>query len=276
MKGMKNSILPLALGTATAALCAVALDESLKVVNYKVETTKVKDRIRAAVISDLHSTRYGRHSQSGLIDPLLKLKPDLILLPGDIVDERKSPADAFTLLKQINRIAPCFYVTGNHEFYEDRGEEIKELIRELSIDVLEGDTLYFTKDENVITVSGIDDPYGTEGEWSKQVERVKCMLDDDFFSILISHRPDLYKYYEDIGADLTVAGHAHGGQIVIPGILNGLYAPHQGLFPTHAGGRYKLKSGEMIVSRGLMRDIKPRVFNRPELLVIDIVPKNKK
>ena len=89
---------------------------------------------------------------------------------------------------------------------------------------------------------------------------------------VLSHRPDLMEYYVSLGADLELSGHAHGGQLIIPGVLNGLYAPYQGFFPKYAGGEYALDNTTMIVSRGLCKNDLPRVFNRPELVVVDIVP----
>ena len=69
-----------------------------------------------------------------------------------------------------------------------------------------------------------------------------------------------------------LCGHAHGGQWRIPGILNGLYCPGEGLFPEYAGGLYEKDGTVMIVSRGLAKEsnIVPRIFNRPELVIIDI------
>ncbi len=267
---MKEKVFSAAAVAGVSLLAASALSETLKTVRYEVKTRKISGKIRAAVLADLHSTKFGRQSQNELIEPLIKLKPDVILLPGDIVDERKSPAPAFTLLKQINRIAPCFYVTGNHEYYGGREDDILSLIGELDIDILRGDVLYFTKGDDIIQIAGMEDRFAGEERFFDQCSSIKSQLDRDFFRILISHRPDMVDVYEYIGADLTVCGHAHGGQLRVPGILNGIYAPHQGLFPKYAGGRYSLKCGEMIVSRGLMKDIKPRVFNPPELVIIDI------
>ena len=80
---------------------------------------------------------------------------------------------------------------------------------------------------------------------------------------------------KDSGFDLAISGHAHGGQIRIPLILNGLYAPNQGWFPAYAGGRYRLnESTVLIVSRGLCRNELPRVFNRPELVMVEIEPES--
>ena len=58
----------------------------------------------------------------------------------------------------------------------------------------------------------------------------------------------------------------------IPGLMNGLIAPNQGWFPEYAGGRYVLGDTVMIVSRGLCRNLLPRVFNRPELVMVEIWP----
>ncbi len=71
---------------------------------------------------------------------------------------------------------------------------------------------------------------------------------------------------------MVLSGHAHGGQWRIPFLLNGLYAPNQGLFPKYAGGRYDYENGTLIVSRGLARESTPmpRIFNRPELVIVDI------
>ncbi len=93
--------------------------------------------------------------------------------------------------------------------------------------------------------------------------------------MLLAHRPELAEKYAAAGAfDLVVAGHAHGGQVRIPGLVNGLLAPHQGWFPRYAGGLYTLDGMTMIVSRGLAREftLLPRVFNRPEVVLVTVVP----
>ncbi len=93
--------------------------------------------------------------------------------------------------------------------------------------------------------------------------------------MLLVHRPENYADYRKYAFDLVLCGHAHGGQWRIPGILNGLYAPSQGLFPKYAGGYYNEESVPMIVSRGLAREstIVPRFYNPPELVIVDLVGK---
>ena len=120
----------------------------------------------------------------------------------------------------------------------------------------------------------MDDPAAGEAAWRNQLERAAAQADPDFFTILLTHRPERVEAYQGRGFDLILAGHAHGGQWRLPGVVNGLLAPDQGLFPAYAGGRYELEGSTLIVSRGLARESTrvPRIFNRPELVIIDVTP----
>ena len=114
-----------------------------------------------------------------------------------------------------------------------------------------------------------------EDVWREQLEAVTAAQDGAHVSVLLTHRPERVEDYTGRGFDLVLAGHAHGGQWRLPGLINGLIAPNQGLFPRYAGGRYALDGDTtMIVSRGLARESTriPRLFNRPELVVVDILP----
>ena len=133
-----------------------------------------------------------------------------------------------------------------------------------------------------IAVCGVDDPYAwadsygfterAEGSFREQVSQAAAQAEEGTYTILLAHRPELLDVYSQYDFDLVLAGHAHGGQWRIPGILNGLWAPNQGLFPAHAGGRYEQDGTVMIVSRGLARESTwvPRWYNRPELVIIDL------
>ena len=131
-----------------------------------------------------------------------------------------------------------------------------------------------------ISIIGISDTtsYGSYSQSGK--DRMSLAMEhlgsieksDEDFSVLLFHRPENPEEYASLGFDLVLSGHAHGGQWRIPGILNGIYAPHQGFFPKYAGGRYEIENTVMIVSRGLAKESNavPRIFNRPEIVVIDI------
>lgn len=114
--------------------------------------------------------------------------------------------------------------------------------------------------------------YG-EGQ-REQLEAVTAALDGEHCSILMTHRPERTEDYAGRGFELVLAGHAHGGQWRLPGLLNGLFAPDQGLFPTYAGGRYALGDTTLLVSRGLARESTrlPRFYNRPELVMVELRP----
>lgn len=88
------------------------------------------------------------------------------------------------------------------------------------------------------------------------------------FSILLSHRPERLAQYAKEGFSLVLSGHAHGGQVRLPGI-GGLYAPDQGIFPRYTSGLYRLGPTRMVVSRGVGNGCGvPRLLNRPEAATI--------
>lgn len=129
----------------------------------------------------------------------------------------------------------------------------------------------------VINICGVDDPdvvrYTSDGKpIMEQLKAAETASGTEHFTVLLSHRPELIETYKQFDFDLVLSGHAHGGQWRIPFVLNGLYAPNQGVFPQYAGGRYDYENGTMIVSRGLARESTPvpRVFNRPELVIIEV------
>lgn len=89
---------------------------------------------------------------------------------------------------------------------------------------------------------------------------------------MLAHRPEYFPLYAKMGFDMALCGHAHGGQWRLPSLINGIYAPNQGFLPEYAGGIYHSAATTMIVSRGLARESTriPRLFNRPELVIIDL------
>ena len=272
------------LGVAAAALivlCVTALWRGLTVKTYTETTNKIHSEIRVAVIADLHSVLYG-HKQQTLIKAIHKQKPDIILLVGDIADDYKPIDGTIQLLSVIGKEYPCYYVTGNHEYWSGQIDLIEKIISSYGVEILAGDSEIVQVRGQTLRLCGVDDPSAFEsyrnisaikaGSWKEQFNACKSQAKDDTYSILLSHRPELTEEYKDSGFDLVIAGHAHGGQVRIPGILNGLLAPNQGYFPKYAGGRFELGETDMIVSRGLQKDSIPRVFNPPELVIVKLEP----
>lgn len=268
---------------AAAAVCglcglaAYAFSERLKIVHYTVKNRNAGGRTRFLHVSDLHGSDFGEE----LYRRTDELSPDAVMMTGDIADNRIPNEKGFALTEYIGKRFPAFYVSGNHEIYTHDADGIKNRLRSQGITVLEGEGTMLTAGGSSFLICGIDDPYGFPDRkgrlWEDQLSDCAALCRNGIFSVLLTHRPEMVKYYRETGFDLVLAGHAHGGQVMIPGLLNGLYAPHQGLFPEYAGGRFVFPGSPcqtLIVSRGLSKYVRPRVFNRPELVVIDIEPDN--
>lgn len=169
----------------------------------------------------------------------------------------------------------CFYVSGNHEFWSGRASEHKGILRSYGVTVLEGDRANVTIRGQEIVVVGIDDPDGGQMRFENQMNSLSALLPPESYTILLSHRPEIFECYIELDVDLVLCGHAHGGQWRIPLILrNGLLAPNQGLFPKYTDGIHIANDTTMIVSRGLSQFAPqiPRIFNPPELVVVNLTP----
>lgn len=256
-------------------LLLAAFDVRLKTVTYTIESDKISNQVRIALITDLHSCAYGE-GQKHLIRAIEKKNPDIILLGGDICDDEIPHVNTEALLKSISSKYPCFYVTGNHEFWSDDVESILDMFRTYHVTVLQGSFQTIEAQNEKINICGIDDPeverYSGDFVITQQLEAVKKANDNELYTILLAHRPELNARYRQYGFDLIMCGHAHGGQWRIPGIMNGLLAPNQGWFPPYAGGKYAFGDTYMVVSRGLARETTgiPRIFNRPELVIVEL------
>lgn len=258
-------------------LALLAFDVRLKTVHYTITSDKINNPMRIALITDLHSCKYGT-AQRTLIDAVNKEKPDIVLLGGDIFDDEIPDENTKVFLTAIAKDYPCYYVTGNHEYWSMRSDEMLAWLDEHGIKDIGGKCVRVSQNSNEITLSGVNDPdqarYTGRGVGMRaELDKTRDARRSDEFSILLAHRPSFVKTYLDYGFDLILTGHAHGGQWRIPGILNGTFAPDEGFFPKYAGGLYHFDGGsDMIVSRGLARESTrvPRIFNRPELVIINL------
>ena len=234
---------------------------------------KIGSPVRFALVTDLHSCYYGK-DQSQLIRMIDKEKPDAILLSGDIFDDRLGQKNARIFIEGVADRYPCFYVTGNHEFWSKKEDEVKEFLASKGVTVLEGNARNISINGNDIDICGVDDPtYMTESEWEERLDRADKESNSENYRILLSHRPEKVEVYEKYNFDLILCGHAHGGQWRIPFTKRGVAAPNQGLLPAYVDGLYDLDNGsEMIVSRGLARERMPypRFFNHPEVVIIEM------
>lgn len=255
-----------------------AFDTRLKIRHYTVSSEKIREPVRIVLVTDLHSCKYGEEEEK-LIAAIKEQKPDLILLGGDICDDKIPNDNTEALLKGIAALYPCYYVTGNHEYWSNQIDEILELFRSYSVTILSGNSDTIEIRGQALNVCGISDPdivkYTDSPTGAReQFQALEHVPDNGLYTILLAHRPEWMDIYGEYDFDLVLSGHAHGGQWRLPGLINGVFAPDQGMFPKYAGGKYEVNGVTMIVSRGLARESTsvPRIFNRPELVVVDLVP----
>jgi predicted MPP superfamily phosphohydrolase len=251
----------------------MAFNNRLKVNSYQLFTDKVSVPLRLALIADLHSCYYGE-GQKELLDSLIDQQPHVVLLGGDIVDDRLPEENALVFVESAAKLFPCYYVTGNHEYRSGRVKIIKQVLKDYGVTVLEGDCHPVDINGQRINICGIDDYQIGDTAYNEQLEKTIANRNPDYYTVLVAHRPEHIDRYLDYNFDLVLTGHSHGGQWRIPGILNGLFAPHQGIFPEYAGGQYSFDNTVLIVSRGLAKESTrvPRIFNPPEIVIIHIIP----
>ena len=230
---------------------------------------------RIAQISDLHNTEFGEDN----IKPLSKLKecePDIILITGDLVDSRRTDIEiGITFAEKAAMIAPTYYVTGNHEARIDEYEELIKGLQQVGVSVLQNECVLLEQSGETIAIAGIEDPsfstdylFGDSETVTKDI--LSELLDENIYTVLLAHRPELFDTYVDCEADLVFSGHAHGGQFRLP-LIGGVVAPNQGLFPEYDAGLYSEEDTDMVVSRGIGNSILPfRINNRPEIVLVEL------
>lgn len=235
------------------------------------------DGYRIAHISDLHNTEMGKDNDK-LLNMLREAKPDIIAITGDLIDSRNTDIEiALQFVEEAVKIAPCYYVTGNHEArVSEYFDDLKNGLTELGIIILEDERVDLDKNSETITLIGINDPsfksdylFG-DSETVVETHLHELMNESYSFTLLLSHRPELFEIYVNNEVDLVLSGHAHGGQFRLP-FVGGLVAPNQGLFPKYDAGLYTEENTNMIVSRGIGNSILPfRFNNRPEVILIEL------
>lgn len=229
---------------------------------------------KIAHISDLHNAEFGENN-SKIIDILKNQNPDIIAVTGDLVDSNHTNIDiAVSFMKQAVKIAPCFYVTGNHEAWTEQYNELESKLIECGVNVLHDTYFDLEKNGAKIKLVGIDDPSFTKGYELTEESIIETKLKEfnleDSYTILLSHRPEYFKTYVNSNIDLVLTGHAHGGQFRLP-FIGGLVAPNQGLFPKYDSGLFTENNTNMVVNRGIGNSIIPvRINNRPEVIIINL------
>lgn len=258
-------------------------NERIVVTTYEINNKRLPEAFagyKIVQVSDLHNDEFGEKNER-LLAKIKEQEPDMIAITGDLLDSRRTDMEkALTFVKGAVQIAPCYYVTGNHE--SRMPKEYKELekgMRDAGVNVLRNETTIIDRDGEQMTVLGIDDPrFVIATDKVKKMERIlgetmtelKKDIPEASFMLLLSHRPELFDLYCAKEMDVVLSGHVHGGQFRLP-FIGGIIGPGQGILPDYDAGVYTKGNTSMILSRGLGQSIVPfRINNPPELVVLKL------
>ena len=250
----------------------------MKTTHYRMESAAVPSALRVAVIADLHGESYEKPYRI-----LQAERPDLILIPGDLMEDAQLTdpnASGYAFLKLCAAMAPTYYSLGNHEIgcYHSHNPlrhptpkplsgEIRKRIAKTGAILLDN---RFVRQDGLCICGARSGINGKKNE--PDTTLLKRFSNQSGCKILLCHHPEYFvPFIRELPIDLTVCGHAHGGQWRIFG--RGIYAPGQGLFPKYTSG---VIQNRCVISRGLGNHTHiPRIFNPREVVIIDLNPKKK-
>lgn len=257
-----------------------------KVTRYTLSSDKLKNLesdIKIVVLADLHNHVYGKENDT-LIKAIEAEEPDIILIAGDLLvaKPKQSMEVSIDLIRRLSVSYPIYYGLGNHEYrikiypeqYGDMYERYIDAIKSEKVHILDNKSLKVKIKNTSITIHGLE----IEREYYKRL--VKTEFSDSYvsslignakeeeYNILLAHNPQYFEAYAKWGADLTLAGHIHGGLIRLP-YFGGLASPQVEFFPKYDGGIFHEGKKTMILSRGLgTHTINIRINNRAELISV--------
>lgn len=228
------------------------------------------DGFRIAVLADIHGEVFGENS-AYLLQKTAATKPDIIIMNGDLIDEVSHLEMLPPLLDGLVDIAPVFFVTGNHEWAVGCVDELFLILESHGVTVLRNEYRNMTIDGQTVVLAGIDDPNGPFDQ--KQPDELMAEIreaEGSAYTVMLAHRNDSLDMWSELGTDLVLCGHGHGGVVRIP-FVGGLIGVDRSLFPDYTAGLYTKGGTDMVVSRGLGNSVVDfRLFNRPHLVVVEL------
>jgi predicted MPP superfamily phosphohydrolase len=250
--------------------------------NLKLETAKLavstaregSEPVKIAVLTDLQTGRVGPHEQRA-VDLLMAQKPDVILLPGDVFQGTDEEFDATRstlrdLLARLKAPGGVFLVLGDTD---GPGDHLRAILPETSIQLLVDEVARVSIHGRKLTIGGLQLAYKSDPA-QRIVSKLETEPGDDDIRIILAHRPDVALGLRPRSrVDIVIAGHTHGGQIVVPG-----YGPPMTLskvpIKVAAGGLHRIGENPIYVSRGVgfERGQAPRIrfLCPPEISIVEL------
>ncbi|MBU6414455.1 MAG: metallophosphoesterase [Planctomycetes bacterium] len=174
------------------------------------------------VIAHVSDTHIGPFTRGDVLKKIVQrtndLNPDLILVTGDIIDfSLKDLPDAIDVMKSFRAASGVYACEGNHDLFEDRiafedgmrSAGVRLLLNELATPIVRGTAL------GIIGLQWGIPGFGRSHEMPTHFKTIKDLIRPSRFNILLAHHPDAFDQGRDSGIDLTLAGHTHGGQLML-------------------------------------------------------------
>lgn len=225
------------------------------ITHYTLTSAKLKEDLTLALVTDLHNGPY-----DDVLDVLRQT--DAILMCGDLVNRHKEEHEqAAAFLRDAPRCAPTFFAIGNHELKYVHGEAFLHQVQKSDVMLLDNAWTAFRG----LVIGGMS---SDGGQRSPDAAVLSEMEKQPGFRLLMCHHPEYFVPFVRAHAiDLTVSGHAHGGQVALFG--QGLLAPGQGLLPKWTHGFYE--NNRLLVSRGMTNSAGvPRIGVPCELVILHL------
>ena len=214
-------------------------------------------------ISDLHNQWFGP-GQTYLLEDIEKCTPDVIVVTGDVIDRHHTSYKiSEKFFEGAVKIAPVYYITGNHETWLNKKDfdSFLNRIEAMGVHYLDDKTV----DIGAVSLIGV-----AEVSRYNDLSPLTGACPEDNLKVMLAHEPQAHESYEKAGPDLVLCGHNHGGQINIPG-KGGLVDSDLHFFPDLYEGVHEFNSMTMIISRGLGNSIFPiRLNNYPEIVKVTL------
>ena len=259
-----------------AAAALLLLDSRYRIVTTEYELTYDRlpagfDGFRIAALSDLHMRDYGER-----LPELVKAQaPDIIVLTGDFLNARTSETEGSQterlrpLLAEFAKIAPCYFVSGNHEWASGEMQQLSDMLDELGIVYLRNEFVLLEKGGDSVVLAGVEDPNGPADMIKPdKLADIIAQSYPDKYTLLLAHRNDLLAKYPELKVDTIICGHAHGGIMRLP-FVGGVFGTDRSFFPKYDAGVFSEGRCDMVLSRGLGEYMKvPRFLNNPELVTV--------
>ncbi len=263
--------------------CVIDSNYHLVIRRYTYSSSKLPksfEGVKILHLSDLHSKRFGKNNIK-LVQKVDKLKPDYIVMTGDMIHKNEKNIEQFVKeLQPILKKYPVFYSIGNHERrmgYKKYNEYIEKL-QACGVHVLSDSSYDIEREYEKIHIVGLNFKDNIRYEKMDQEKIDKKLdylmyqggpIDETKFNILLAHDALNFPLYKRLGYDLVFAGHVHGGLIRLGKI--GLLSPRRTFFPKYCFGKYVLEDSTMFVSTGMGdASIPLRLFNPPEMSLITL------